>query len=91
MLAALHAAGIIADDKETRAKQLRQDGSPLDHAERLRRFYARSAPLSHWALMAVLHLEELVLDEIAHVLGLQKSGLIAEMRARYPTTNSPAL
>jgi hypothetical protein len=52
MLAALHEAGAKADDKDSRAKQLREDGSPLEHAQRLRRFYALPAPLSHWDLMA---------------------------------------
>lgn len=64
---------------------------PRAQAAYLRRLYALPAPLTKWEQMAALHLEELVLDELAWVLGGSRDELLREMRGRYPALNAAAL
>lgn len=65
--------------------------TPRDHADYLRRLYALPAPLTRWEQTAVLHLEELVLDEIAWVLGIPRAELVAELRQLHPAMRTAPL
>ncbi len=96
MLEALRKPGIEADaslrdQAHGPARKIQQTGSPLEHAELLRKMYALDAPLTHWDRMGIHHLEELVLDEIAYVLKLSRANLTAEMRTLHPAMRTPAL
>ncbi|HVO29116.1 MAG TPA: hypothetical protein VMV18_00170 [bacterium] len=98
VLGVLRAEGVEAGDLLARrhAAQTHQQGvadleDPRAQATYLRRLYALPPPLTKWEQMAALHLEELVLDELAFVLGGSRDELTREMRGRYPALNAAAL
>jgi hypothetical protein len=66
-----------------RSSRIVDVGSPEQHASFLRELYALPE-LDHRQAMALLAYEDMVLDEIAQVLGENRERLVAEMRTRYP-------
>lgn len=98
VLSALRAEGVEPGDLLARrhAAQTHQQAvaeleEPRAQAAYLRKLYALPPPLTKWEQMAALHLEELVLDELAWVLGASRDELMREMRGRYPALNAAAL
>lgn len=61
-----------------------QSGSPVEHAELLRRLYAVPCPVDVHAHRCVRLLESRLLGEAALVLGLAFDDLVAEMRHTHP-------
>jgi hypothetical protein len=66
-----------------RSMEIIQHGTPEQAASFLRELYALPE-LDHRQGMALLRYETLVVDEIAHVLRLDREKIVAEMRERYP-------
>lgn len=66
-----------------RSMEIIQHGTPEQAASFLRELYALPE-LDHRQSMALLKYETLVIDEIAHVLRLDREQIVAEMRERYP-------
>jgi hypothetical protein len=66
-----------------RSMEIIQHGTPEEAASFLRAMYALPE-LDHRQGMALLTYETLVVDEVAHVLRLDREKIVDEMRQRYP-------
>jgi hypothetical protein len=73
----------LASMTTPRAMAVMADGDPAAHADFLRELYALET-IDHRQGMAILTFEDMVLDEVAEVLGADRAALEAEMRERYP-------
>ena len=71
------------DDALAEARRIMSDGSPDEHARFLRQLYALPE-VTHRDGMMILTFEDMVLNEIAEVTGLDLDELTNEMRERYP-------
>lgn len=77
-------AGEDLDSMSTpRSHAVLADGTPEDAARFLRELYSLPV-LTHRQGMAILVYEDVVLDELAQVLGQDWNRLVEEMRSRYP-------
>lgn len=88
-LEVLRSEGVEADTRLYRARQEERErilrtGSREEITTLLRRLYAKKTPASDADARAIRALEDLVLSEIAVVLGVGRDELEMEMRNRYP-------